>query len=156
MIDSIFRVSPVQKSCRAGKPIACSIINIVRLDSVVFFTELVVRPRHESYRPPVLCTLLRLFQNRLLHLEILPLRQLARADNVDPSTTYATRISLGSTAILDLSLPPVARLPADTEYLQTRYLSAVAPLGLSTLLDLEIPLPPRRAATYSTGGARTY
>ena len=47
-------------------------------------------------------------------------------------------------------------MPANTAGVQTRYPYALAPQGLSTLLDVEVPLPQERASTYSTQGARTY
>ena len=70
--------------------------------------------------------------------------------------TQTASIPLARTAVLGLALPPVARLSADTAGFQTGYSGALAPQGLSAVLDLEVPLPPGRAPTHRSQGTRTY
>jgi hypothetical protein len=105
--------------------------NIVRIDSVDFSTKVVVRFRHENDRPP-----------RAVHPSWAvpePRPPAPRNSSAPPSagdcelsTMHATTFSLASTAVLDLPLPPMVRLPADTAGLQARYLGTVAPQGRST------------------------
>ncbi|MDX2476707.1 MAG: hypothetical protein QNL05_05025, partial [Gammaproteobacteria bacterium] len=73
-----------------------------------------------------------------------------------PNTMQTTPISLGSTTVLGLALPSVARVPADTTGLQTRYPGTLASQGLSTVLDVEVSLPNGWAPTHRTRGTRTY
>ena len=86
--------------------------NIVRIDSVDFFAELVVRSRHENYRPsPPVHPTRTVPEPRLLT----PRNSGASptAGDGEPGATQATPISLGSTAVLGLALPSVARVPAN-------------------------------------------
>ena len=129
--------------------------NIVRIDFVDFFSPTIVMSLHENYCPPCPVHAARSISN--------PRPPTSRSPGAPPtighgkpSTTQTTPISLGSTTVLDLALPPVAWLPADTAGLQTRLIGALASQGLSTVLDMEDPLPQGWTSNYSTRGALTY
>ena len=129
--------------------------NIVPFDFVGFFAPAIVRFRHENYRPP-----------RPVHAaRSIPKPPPPASRNpgaspttghAKPDTTQTTPFSLGSSTVLGLALPSMAWMSADTAGLQTGYLGALAPQGFSTVLDVEVPLPPGRASTYFTRGAQTY
>ena len=74
--------------------------NIVRIDSVDFFADVVVRSRHENYRPSRPVRPARTVPNPRA---LTPRNSGASptAGDGEPSTTQATPFSLGSTAILD-------------------------------------------------------
>jgi hypothetical protein len=130
---------------RYGAYLAVATKNIVSIDSVEIFTMAVVRPGHENSRPPP-----------PVHPDwtvpkprpLAPRNSGASATacHGKPNTTQATPISLGSTAVPGLAVPPVAGLPADTAGIQTGYPDALAPQGLSPVLDVEVPLPTGRAS----------
>jgi len=104
---------------------------------------------------PLLTTLFSTFQRHtLLHLEILALRQ--QLAMVNQTSGKRPRFHWGSTAVLGLALPAVAWLSADTPGFQTGYPGALAPQGLSAVLDLEVSLQPGRTPTHRSQGARTY
>ena len=121
----------------------------MRIDSVGLFAKAAVWSRHNNDRPS---------------LPVHPTRTIPKPHPFTPrnpgasptagdgelGATHATPISLGSTAVLGLALPPVAGLPEDTTGLQTGYPGALAPQGLSTVLDLEVSLPDRWAPTHRT------
>ena len=123
--------------------------NIVRSDFVDFFATAIVRSRHMNYRPPRPVLAARPTPK--------PRPPAPRNPGASPTTGHGkTPISLRSTAVLGLALPSVARVPADTAGFQTRYPGALASQRLSTVLDLEVSLPPGWASTHRTRGARTY
>ena len=123
--------------------------NIVRIDFVDFFAKAVVRSRHEKHRPPR-----PVYAARSNTKPRPPAPRNPGASPTTghgkPNTTQTTPVSLGPTAVLGLALPPVAGLPAGTASLQTGYPAALAPQGLSTVLDLEVPLPDGWAPTHRT------
>ncbi len=121
---------------------------------LTFLQKLSYGPGMRTIALPLLSTLLGLLQSRaLLHLKILALRQQPAMVNQTPRN----RLHFNWTQRLFWAwLYRLWPEPANTAGVQTRYPCALAPQGLSTLLDVEVPLPQERAYTYSTRGARTY
>jgi len=123
------------------KPVA--IKNIARIESFDFFSIAVVRSVYENYRPPRAA-----HPTRAVPESRPPAPRNSSApltvDDCEPSTTQATPFSLASTAVQELPLAPVVRLPADTAGLQARYLGTEAPQGRSTVLGAEVLLPQAR------------
>ena len=70
--------------------------------------------------------------------------------------TQTDSILLAWAVFLGLALPSMARLPKDTSRFQTRYSGALAPKGLSAVLDPEMPVPPERTTTRGSKGTRAH
>ena len=94
---------------------------------------------------PALAMLAGLFRGRaLLHLEILALRQ--APGHGEPVAATTGPVSLARTVVLDLALPPMAWLSRNARGLQAGHAGALAPQGVSTLLELEVAALGRSAA----------
>lgn len=125
------------------------------LTPLTLFSKAVVRSRHENYRPPPAVHRARTVPKPRPLTPRNPGASPTTGDG-EPNTTQTTPISPGATALLGLALRPMAGLPADLAGLQTGYPGALVPQGLSTVLDVEVPLPDGWASTHRTRSARTY